>query len=304
MNPGEKGMSDFVIEISGLRKSFRDHPALCGFDLKVPAGSIFGFLGRNGAGKTTTIKLLVGMLKPDAGSARVFGLPVSEPAASLTIRRRTGLVTEEKELYPYMTVDRIIRFTRPFFPGWRSDLEQRYRNLFELPPNRKIGELSKGMRSKLMLLLAIARAPELLILDEPSDGLDPAIVEDVLRELVSLSASEGITIFFSSHQLAEVEQIADHVSIIDRGKAVIGDSLDDLKARYRRLHVVFENEPRVPVRWAEGAEHVYQHGRAVSILASRNVEQLVAQARSIPGASVEQFPVSLKEIFLEHVRNN
>ncbi|MFZ0592808.1 MAG: ABC transporter ATP-binding protein [Bryobacteraceae bacterium] len=203
-----------------------------------------------------------------------------------------------------MTVEQIIRFTRPFFPKWRSDLEQRYLKMFELPPNKKIPNLSKGMRSKLMLLLAISRGAELLILDEPSDGLDPAAVEDVLRELVTLSASEGITIFFSSHQLSEVEQIADHVSIIDHGRAIVGDSLDDLKARYRRLHIVFENAPAKPVRWAEGAEHVRQEGRSVSILASRNVEELVEQARTIPGASVEQFPVSLKEIFLEHVRTN
>jgi ABC-2 type transport system ATP-binding protein len=104
--------------------------------------------------------------------------------------------------------------------------------------------------------------------------------------------------------LTEVEQIADHVSIIDHGKAIVGDSLDDLKARYRRLNIVFEEELRVPVHWADGAEHVHQEGRSVSILASRNVEGLVEQARSIPGASVEQFPVTLKEIFLEHVRAN
>lgn len=213
-------------------------------------------------------------------------------------------MTEDEELYPYMTVDQVIRFTRPFFPKWRTDLEQRYLRMFELPLNRKIPDLSKGTRSKLMLLLAISRGAELLILDEPTDSLDPAAVEDVLRELVALSASEGITIFFSSHQLAEVEQIADHVTIIDHGRAIIGDSLDDLKARYRRLHMVFEHEVRTPLHWADGVEHLREEGRSVSILASRNVEELVAQARSIPGTSVEQFPVTLKEIFLEHVRTN
>jgi ABC-2 type transport system ATP-binding protein len=297
-------MSKFVIETAGLSKFFKGEAALNGLNLKVPAGSIFGFLGRNGAGKTTTIKLLMGMLRADGGTASVFGRPVSDEKASIEARRRIGFVTEEKELYPFMTVDQIIRFTRPFFPKWRSDLEQRYLKMFELPPKRKVHALSKGMRSKLMLLLAISRGAELLILDEPSDGLDPAAIEDVLRELVVLSASEGITIFFSSHQLTEVEQIADHVSIIDHGKAIIGDSLDDLKARYRRLHIVFENAPRAPVHWADGAENVRQEGRSVSILASRNVEELVEQARRIPGASVEQFPVSLREIFLEHVRSN
>jgi ABC-2 type transport system ATP-binding protein len=246
----------------------------------------------------------MGMLKSDGGTARVFGLPVSDASPAIKARRRIGFVTEEKELYPYMTVDQVIRFTRPFFPKWRDDLEQRYLKMFDLSPNQKIPDLSKGTRSKLMLLLAISRGAELLILDEPTEGLDPAAVEDVLRELVALSASEGLTIFFSSHQLTEVEQIADHVSIIDRGRVIVGDSLDDLKARYRRLHIVFEKEPGAPVRWTDGVEHIRQEGRSVSILASRNVEELVEQARSIPGASVEQFPVTLKEIFLEHVRAN
>ena len=195
-------MTEFIIETAGLCKSFRSKPALRGLDLRVPAGSIFGFLGRNGAGKTTTIKLLMGMLKPDAGTAEVFALPVQDCRAAVHIRERIGFVTEDKDLYPYMTVDQVIRFTRPFFPKWRDDLAQRYLKMFELPPAQKIPALSKGMRSKLMLLLAISRGAELLILDEPTDGLDPAAVEDVLRELVSLAAAEGITIFFSSHQLA------------------------------------------------------------------------------------------------------
>jgi ABC-2 type transport system ATP-binding protein len=167
-------MTDFVIETHQLCKSFRDQPALRGLDLQVSAGSIFGFLGRNGAGKTTTIKTLLGLLRADSGSAHVFGVPVTDADSAAGVRSRIGFVTEDKELYPYMTVEQIIRFTRPFFPNWRRDLEQRYLEMFELPKARKIPDLSKGMRSKLMLLLAIARGAELLILDEPTDGLDPA----------------------------------------------------------------------------------------------------------------------------------
>lgn len=297
-------MSDFVIETIGLHKSFKGQAALNGLDLQVPAGSIFGFLGRNGAGKTTTIKLLMGMLKPDAGQTTVFGSPISGEKAAVAARRRIGFVAEEKALYPFMTVQQVIQFTRPFFPKWRTDLEQRYLRMFELPLNRKISDLSKGMRSKLMLLLAASHGAELLILDEPTDGLDPAAVEDLLRELVALSASEGVTIFFSSHQLAEVEQIADHIAIIDRGRAVVAGPLDDLKVSYRRLHIVFEKDLSAPIRWVDGVEQIHQNGRSISILASRNVDELLQQARSIPGASVEQFPVTLKEIFLEYVRSN
>jgi ABC-type multidrug transport system ATPase subunit len=297
-------MTDFVIETNQLFKSFKDHAALRGLDLQVPAGSIFGFLGRNGAGKTTTIKTLMGLLRADSGNAQVFGVPVTDADSAVGIRRRIGFVTEDKELYPYMSVEQIIRFTRPFFPTWRRDLEQRYLEMFELPKGRKIPDLSKGMRSKLMLLLAICRGPELLILDEPTDGLDPAATEDVLRELVSIAGSLGVSVFFSSHQLSEVDLIADHVGIIDRGKMVVTGCLDDMKASYQRVHVVLENGAELPVRWPEGAESIRQEGRVVSMLCSRNADAIIEQARSIAGATVEQFPVTLKEIFLEHVRSN
>jgi ABC-2 type transport system ATP-binding protein len=297
-------MTDFIIETSQLCKSFKDKAALRGLDLRVPAGSIFGFLGRNGAGKTTTIKTLMGLLRADSGGARVFGNPVADADRSVEVRRRIGFVTEDKELYPYMTVEQIIRFTRPFFPKWRDDLEQRYLQMFELPPKHKIPHLSKGMRSKLMLLLAMSRGADLLILDEPTDGLDPAAIEDVLRELVAVAASSGTTMFFSSHQLAEVDLIADHIGIIDQGKMIVAGSLDDIKARYQRLQVVFPDPAGLPARWADGVESVRQEGRVVSILASHNIDAVVEQARSIPGAVVERFPVTLKEIFLEHVRSN
>jgi ABC-2 type transport system ATP-binding protein len=297
-------MTNFIIETDQLCKSFKSKQALRGLDLRVPVGSIFGFLGRNGAGKTTTIKTLMGVLRSDSGSAHVFGIPVADAGRTAEIRRRIGFVTEDKELYPYMTVEQIIRFTRPFFPKWRDDLEHRYLQMFELPPNCKIPNLSKGMRSKLMLLLAISRGADLLILDEPTDGLDPAATEDVLRELVAIAASSETTMFFSSHQLAEVELIADHIGIINQGRMVVAGSLDDMKFRYQRLQVVFADVVKLPPSWVEGVESVRQEGRVISILASHNVDAIAEQVRFIPGTTVELFPVTLKEIFLEHVRSN
>ncbi len=297
-------MNDFIIETNQLCKSFNTQPALRGLDLRVPTGSIFGFLGRNGAGKTTTIKTLMGLLRCDSGSAQVFGRPIIDADDSVEIRRRIGFVTEDKELYPYMTVEQLIRFTRPFFPKWRHDLERRYLQMFDLPPGRKIPDLSKGMRSKLMLLLAISRGAELLILDEPTDGLDPAATEDVLRELVTIAASSGTTMFFSSHQLSEVELIADHIGIVDQGRMIVSGSLDDMKVQYQRLQMVFPDPTKLPKQWADGVESVQQEGRMVSIIASRNADGIVDQVQAIPGTVVERFPVTLKEIFLEHVRSH
>jgi ABC-2 type transport system ATP-binding protein len=295
-------MSATVIQARGLRKVFDGKPVVDGLDLSVEAGSIFGFLGRNGAGKTTTIRLLLGFLNPEAGEARLFGRKITGPGTSVDLRSRVGYVSENKHLYPYMTVRQMIRFTRPFYPTWRDQLERRYMEIFDLPPDRKVSALSKGMRTGLMLLLAFSRRPDLLMLDEPTEGLDPATTEVVLRELAALT-TEGTTIFFSSHQLAEVEQIADHVAIIDRGRNIVTGALDDLKVQYQRLQIVFPREPG-RVSWGDGAERVRQEGRTVSILASRNADVLEEQARSLPGASVERYPVTLKEIFLEHVGNN
>jgi len=220
-----------AIDVADLRKAWADVEAVRGLTLQVPAGSIFGFLGKNGAGKTTTIKVLLGMVKPDAGRARVFDLAADAPQSSVAIRRRTGFVTEDKDLIDYMTVDEIIRFTASFYPRWREDLEEKYRRSFDLPAARKVKALSRGTRTKLALLLALCRGADLLILDEPTSGLDPAMTEEVLQALVAHVAREETTVFFSSHQIAEVDQIADSVGIIDRGRTVVAGALDDLRER-------------------------------------------------------------------------
>src|SRR3954452_24100083 len=224
-----------IITTSGLYKSYDGVEAVRGLDLQVPAGSICGFLGRNGAGKTTTIKVLLGMARGTSGPATLFGIPVGMSAAGVDVRRRIGFVSDDKDLYDFMTVAETIRFTAAFFPRWRADLEQRYLRSFELPPDRKVKALSRGTRTKLALLLALCRGAELLILDEPTSGLDPAMTEQVLQALVSHVATEEMTVFFSSHQIAEVDQIADRVAIIDRGRTVVTGALDDLREKYQRI---------------------------------------------------------------------
>jgi len=295
-------MNEQLIETHGLSKSYRGTPALRGLNLAVPRGSICGFLGRNGAGKTTTLKLLLGMLRPDAGEIRLFGEAVETEASSIAARRRIGFVSEDKELYPFMNVGQTIRFTRPFFPGWRRDLEERYLELFRLPLGKAVPKLSKGMRTQLMLLLAMARGAELLLMDEPTSGLDPAMTEDILRALADSAASGETTIFFSSHQLAEVEQICDRVCIIDEGQAVIDGELDELKSQYRRILLVFDGLPPRELSGLTGIDHLRQRGRTASLLAHGDVDTLVEHARSLGPNSVEVRPVTLKELFLDHVR--
>jgi ABC-2 type transport system ATP-binding protein len=291
----------FVIETADLRKTYGDVEAVRGLNLQVPAGSIYGFLGRNGAGKTTTIKVLLGMARPTGGRARVFGLAADVEETSVDIRRRTGFVGEDKGLYDFMTVGEMIRFTAPLFPRWRADLEERYVRKFELPLDRKIKLLSRGMRTKLALLLALSRGAELLILDEPTSGLDPAMTEEVLQALVTHVASEQMTVFFSSHQIAEVDQIADHVAIIDRGRTVVTGVLDDLRENFRRIQLVFDGDAPDAAFLTPGVERVGRQGRVLTVLSSAGSDRLVAEARGLNPISVDIVPVTLKEIFLETV---
>jgi ABC-2 type transport system ATP-binding protein len=290
-----------VIETAELRKHYGHVEAVRGLNLQVPRGSIYGCLGRNGAGKTTTIKVLLGMARPTSGHARVFGLPVDEPEQSVNIRSRTGFVSEDKDLYDYMDVEGIIRFTAAFYPRWRKDLEQRYLRSFELPAHQKVKALSRGMRTKLALLLALCRGSELLILDEPTSGLDPAMIEEVLQALVSHVAGEEMTVFFSSHQIAEVDQIADRVAIIDRGRAVVTGALDELRDRFRRIQLVFDGDAPEPAFRAPGVERVRRKGRVLSVLSSAGAEPILDEARALGAISVDVTPVTLKEIFLETV---
>ncbi len=295
-------MNDLLIETQGLTKSYNGTAALQGLDLAVPRGAICGFLGRNGAGKTTTLKLLLGMLRRDGGEIRLFGQPVESEAASVSARRRIGFVSEEKELYPFMTVGQTIAFTRPFYPNWRRDLEEKYLRLFRLPLDRAVTKLSKGMRTQLMLLLAMARGAELLLMDEPTSGLDPVMTEEILQTLADLAATDGTTIFFSSHQLAEVEQICDRVCLIDEGKSVIDGVLDDLKMHYRRILLVFDGEPPRELETLAGVDHLRRRGRTASLLAHKDVEDLAERARQLAPCSLEIKQVTLKELFLDHVR--
>ena len=289
-----------AIETVDLTKKYGQVEALRGLNLQVPTGSIFGFLGRNGAGKTTTAKVLLGMTRPSSGQARVLGLRADDRTASVGIRARTAFVNDEKDLFDYMTVDEMIRFTAPFFPRWRSDLEQRYVHRFELPRERKVKALSRGMRTKLALLLALCRGADLLILDEPTSGLDPAMTEEVLQALVTHVSGEQATVFFSSHQIAEVEQIADHVAIIDRGRTVVAGALDDLRAQYRRVHLVFDREAPPASFQAPAVVRVRRNGRVLTVLSSCS-EAVIQEARQLNPVSVDVMAIPLKDLFLETV---
>jgi ABC-2 type transport system ATP-binding protein len=294
-------VADPIVEIADLRKTYNGVDALAGLNLRVPRGSICGLLGRNGAGKTTALKAMLGMIRPTSGAIRVHALAADAPEQSLEIRRRTSFVSEERDLYASMSVGEIVRFASRFYPRWRAEVAADYLRKFELPAERSVKQLSRGMRTKLAWLLALCAGTELVVLDEPTAGLDPVATEQLLQLLVARAAGEGTTVLLSTHQLADVDQVADHVAIVDRGRALLAAPLDELRGRYRRVQAVFAGTaPEIAFR-SGGAVAVRRVGRALSVLASSDADAIAAEARARGAASVEVLPVTLKEIFLETV---
>jgi len=228
-----------VISIANLSRRFGEKIALNSVDLSMPRGGVYGLVGANGAGKTTLIKHILGLLQAESGSVRVFGLdPVAEPVAVLS---RIGYLSEENDLPGWMRVDELIRYSRAFYKNWDDAYAEELRQSFALDPAAKIKTLSKGQKSRAGLLVALAYRPELLVLDEPSSGLDPIVRRDILGAVMRTIADEGRTVLFSSHLLDEVEQVADHVTMIRQGTIVMSAPLDDIKASHngRTLDEIF-----------------------------------------------------------------
>lgn len=223
--------ADAVISVMGLTCRYSRVTALDDVTLHIPKGSVFGLMGENGAGKTTLIRHLLGLQQAQSGSVRVFGRdPVAESTAVLA---RLGYLSETRDLAPWMTVAELIRFTGAFYPGWDFDYAEELRAQFDLDPTAKISTLSQGQLAKSALLAALAHRPELLVLDEPSSGLDPVVRRDILEAIIRTVAEEGRTVLFSSHLLDEIERVSDFVGFLHQGKLALTGSMDEVKAGYR-----------------------------------------------------------------------
>jgi ABC-2 type transport system ATP-binding protein len=224
-------LSEPVISVAELTRRFGAKTALDSVSVSMPRGAVYGLVGANGAGKTTLIKHILGLLRAESGSVRVFGLdPVADPVGVLS---RIGYLSEENDLPGWMRVDELIRYSRAFYPAWDDEYAEELRQRFALDPAAKIKTLSKGQKARMGLLIALAYRPDLLVLDEPSSGLDPIVRRDILGAIIRTIAHEGRTVLFSSHLLEEVEQVADHVTIINEGRIVLSATLDSIRESHR-----------------------------------------------------------------------
>jgi ABC-2 type transport system ATP-binding protein len=288
-------MTAFAIVTTNLCKNFGQVRALDNINLAIPAGSVCALIGRNGAGKSTAIRTLLGMVHPTSGSGTVLGLPIDAVRSSVEIRRRAAFV-EPAALYPSLTVGATLRLARECYRDWNRAREVAGAFALDLPLTRRVAELSKGMRTKLALLLALARDAEVLFFDEPTDGLDPIVREQVLRALVAINAARGTTLLISSHQLAELAEMANWLCLMDRGRLVLAGDMDEVRASHQRIDV----------RWSESGALV---GAIPGVLsASQNgwfgtlivVGDISESLRAIGATIVKQQPASLKEIVLAY----
>ena len=287
-----------IIEIKYLKKHFGRNQAVDELTMTIPAGRVTAFLGPNGAGKTTTIKCLLNLYQPDEGTIRVAG----QESTRLGPKdfQNIGYVSENQELPLWMSVSEYIHYCRPLYPTWDSSFEKKLFQDFELPMTTKLRDLSRGMRMKASLLSSLVYRPALVVLDEPFSGLDPLVRDEFIHGLLELTEQEGWTVFISSHDIEEVERLADDVAIIDRGRLPLHETTDSLSARFRRIETTTSGDqlPSVmPESWLE----VQQSGKVIRFIDSCFDEPEFKNrlAAVLPGAQTPTVsPMSLREIFV------
>jgi ABC-2 type transport system ATP-binding protein len=288
-----------VIEVHNLVRHFRRADALNGVSLSVPPGCVYGLVGENGAGKTTLIKHILGALKAKEGTVRVFGMdPVKDAVAVLA---DIGYLSEGRDMPGWMSIRQLLRYTAAFYPKWDPAFAQQLLADFELDPGQKIRHLSRGKRALTGLLLALAHRPKLLVLDEPSSGLDPIVRKDILGAIVRTVADEGRTVFFSSHLLDEIERVADYVTVLAQGRVALSDRLDTLKDSHYRLVLRFETArdraPDLP-----GALRVTGRAHEWTVLCNGRRPEIIAAAQSMHAKIVEESPAPFDDIFAAYAK--
>jgi ABC-2 type transport system ATP-binding protein len=291
-------VSDAAIATTGLCRRFGKVEAVQDVDLSVPPGSVYGYLGRNGAGKTTTIQMLMGLLLPDSGSVSVLGFdPVKQ---DVPMKRVVSYVPEHVQMPEWMTVKGLMGFGAGVHPRWDKALAEQLRARLELPADRKFSQLSRGMQGKAALMAALASRPELLILDDPTMGLDPVVRREFMESIVAALSDTGTTVFFSSHILDDVERVADWIGILHEGRLVVQSSLDDLQARVKRVIASFRDP--VPDLVLPGTLQHESDGRQHVFIVDGYSDAVLKQLHEAGASSANVEGLSLEDIFVAYAK--
>lgn len=291
-------MSDPLVQLNTVSRRFGSTQALTDVSFDIPPGSVFGLVGENGAGKSTLLRHILGLLKPDQGSVRVFGLdPVTDPAAVLG---RIGYLSEDRDMPDWMRVDQLMAFQSSFYPKWDHGYADELLQMFELRTDQKIKTLSRGQRARVGLLLAVAHRPDLLVLDEPSSGLDPVVRRDILAAIVRTVADEGRTVLFSSHLLDEVQRVSDHVAIINAGHLLVCDRLESILEQHHRWTVRLaepvQSPPGIP-----GSISCRGEGCEWDVICNGQSDAVETWVSSHNAEIIETARPSLEEIFVARI---
>jgi ABC-2 type transport system ATP-binding protein len=285
-----------MIRADNLWKKFGRHEALRGLTFSVPEGSAYALIGANGAGKTTTIRILMNILEAERGGATLLG--VDSRRLSPRELAQVGYVSENQDMPSRLTVAEYLDYLRPFYPTWDTALEASIRGRLRLPATRRIGDLSHGMRMKMSLACALPFRPKLLILDEPFSGLDPLVRDEFMEGL--LQQAGEMTVLISSHELNEIEGVATHMAFLDEGRLLFEESMSDLTARFREVHVTLDREASSPGRVPKEWLNVRTIGNVLMFVDSRFSEDgLRAGIGSLNGSvrNVDTQPMALRSIF-------
>lgn len=291
-----------VIRTENLVKKFRRVEALNGLNLEVPPGAIYALVGPNGAGKTTAIKILMNIFGATSGHAEVLGMDTKQIAGKALTS--IGYVSENQQLPDWMRVDAFFAYLRPFYPSWDRDLENQLVRQLALPLDRKLSELSRGMRMKATLASSLAYRPRLVVLDEPFSGLDPLVRDELIEGM--LERAEEATIFISSHDLAEIENLASHVGYLEQGRLRFSEEMPALVERFREVEITFDAAPALPVKLPASWMRVSSSAAVVQFVESRfDPERTNAEIRNVIGEPrcVTFTPMSLRSIFLAMARS-
>jgi ABC-2 type transport system ATP-binding protein len=291
--------NSYAIDIQSLRFSYGRDEVLKGVNLHVPQGSIFGFLGRNGAGKTTTIKLMLGLLKSQAGACRIGGIdPQTDPIA---VRSSVGYMAEDQQMYGWMRIEQIIKWVASFYPGWDNNFTNQLLDMLELPRKSKVKTLSKGQNSRLAMLLALGHHPKVVILDDPTLGLDPIARKEFLRYVIGLLQTNGITVFFSSHLLYEIEPVADRIAILDKGAIIKSGETFAIRESVKKL--IF-NTAQNDFKKIEGVLDVAKTDDRAALTVENCTAEKINHIKASYGGFVREVGLNLDEIFEAYVIGN